>query len=109
MFIYTKPNSNSYPSPEELGLRDYYHDKDGNYAGIPVMIPSEYKGNEKEWFRSLSGRDVNEEIECPKYDKKQEYQLESEAKAENLSWGRYHYTERIYGNKKYEAWLENWN
>jgi len=110
MIIYLKSNGGR-PTPAELGLKDFYHDKDGKYDGDPIFIPAEYKGNEMQYFVNRNKEKNNGEYiaDPPKYDSKQEYHLEKEAAADNLSWGRNHYSARVYENQKYEAWLNNWN
>ena len=110
MVVYSNPDG-TYPRARDMGLRDFYHDENGNYVGNPIFIPLEYKGRENEYYADLNRSAYGEDYVCnpPKYDEKQSYHLEKETANENLSWGRNHYAERCNENKQYEAWLNNWN
>lgn len=110
MIIYSNPDG-SWPKPRDIGCKDYYHDINGKYDGHPIFVPLEYKGKEMEYYINKNREKHGEDYipDPPKYDPKQEYQLEKETGAENLSWGRNHYAERCGSNREYEAWINNWN
>ena len=108
MVIYSLPNG-EYPKPRDLGLKDFYHDEEGRYVGCPEFIPLEYKGREGQYYRDRNGHDENYVCPDPPSRESQEYQLENETGADNLSYGRNKQAERCHSNKEYEAWLSNWN
>lgn len=108
MIVYRNPDG-TMPKPRDMGLKDFYHDADGKYVGDPIIVPCEYKGNEQQYFidqnKAKYGKDYVAQV--PKYNEKQEYQLENEKGAENLAWARYHYAAKCEYNKEYENLLNN--
>lgn len=109
MIIYSREDG-SFPTPKELGLKDFEHDKDGKYVGSPLFIPIGYKDRIEDYYRDMRVNRGREYVGACSTREEQRYKDQmTEAAYDNFSWGRNLHAERCANNREYEDWLENWN